>query len=267
VAITVRDLARWKSEGRKFAMLTAYDWPTAKLVEEAGVPVILVGDSVGDNVLGYPNTLPVTMDEILHHARAVARGAPNTLLIGDLPFGAYQGSRDDAIRNAASFLKAGMHAAKLEGGGWTTELVAAMTERGIPVMGHLGLTPQSVNVFGGMRAQARTDDARRKLLDDACALQEAGGFAIVLEGMPREAAATVTAALRIPTIGIGAGPDCDGQVLITHDLLGISKHTRGGMPKFAKAFAEVGDSIVGAMRDFSAEVTAGRFPDDAHSYH
>jgi 3-methyl-2-oxobutanoate hydroxymethyltransferase len=266
VGITIRDLARWKAEGTKFAMLTAYDWPTARLVEEAGVPLILVGDSVGDNVLGYPTTLPVTMEEILHHARAVARGAPGCLLIGDLPFGSYQGSCDAAVANAVAFLKAGMQAVKLEGGGWTTDLVARMTERGIPVMGHLGLTPQSVNAFGGWRVQARSQADRERLLDHASSLEQAGAFAVVLEGMPRDAAAAVTAALRIPTIGIGAGPDCDGQVLITHDLLGISEHTRGSMPKFAKAYAPVGDAIVGAMRAYCDDVRERRFPDDAHTY-
>ncbi|MBV8444312.1 MAG: 3-methyl-2-oxobutanoate hydroxymethyltransferase [Candidatus Dormibacteraeota bacterium] len=267
MGVTVRDLAAWKAEGRRFTMLTAYDWPTAKLVEAAGVPVILVGDSVGDNVLGYANTLPVTMDEALHHARAVARGAPGCLLVGDMPFGSYQGSPDSAVDNAVAFLKAGMHAVKLEGGGWTAPLVKRMAERGIPVMGHLGLTPQSVNAFGGMRGQARSESAQQLLLDHARELEASGAFAVVLEGMPREIAGQVTTALRIPTIGIGAGPDCDAQVLITHDLLGVSRHTRGGMPKFARAYAEIGELTLNAMRAYDDDVRAGRFPDDEHSYH
>jgi 3-methyl-2-oxobutanoate hydroxymethyltransferase len=248
-------------------MLTAYDYPIARLLAEAEVPVILVGDSVGDNVLGYANTLPVTMTEMLHHARAVARGAPGLLLVGDMPFGAYHRSCEDAIVNAADFLKAGMHAVKLEGGGWVIDTVARLTQRGIPVMGHLGLTPQSVNAFGGMRVQARSDGARERLLGDAQGLEQAGAFAVVLEGIPRDLAAEVTAALSIPTIGIGAGPDCDAQVLIIHDLLGITTHTRGAMPKFARAYADVGDRIVMAARAYADDVRAGRFPDDAHSYH
>jgi 3-methyl-2-oxobutanoate hydroxymethyltransferase len=265
--VTINDLLAAKREGRRFAMLTAYDYPTARLVAEAEVPVILVGDSLGDNVLGYPNTLPVTMTEMLHHARAVARGAPDILLVGDLPFGAYHESCEQTIANAAALLKAGMHAVKLEGGGWVTEQVARLTERGIPVMGHLGLTPQSVNAFGGMRVQGRSDAAQERILADARALQDAGAFAIVLEGIPRALAATITAALSIPTIGIGAGPDCDAQVLIIYDLLGITEHTRGGVPKFVRAYADIGDRIVAAARAYAEDVREGRFPDDAHSYH
>src|ERR1700726_2921813 len=221
--VTINDLLAAKREGRRFAMLTAYDYPTARLVAEAEVPVILVGDSLGDNVLGYPNTIPVTMTEMLHPARAVARGAPGLLLVGDMPFGAYHESCEQTVANAAEFLKAGMHAVKLEGGGWVTERVARLTERGIPVMGHLGLTPQSVNAFGGMRVQGRSGDDRRRILDDALALQEAGAFSLVLEGVPRDLGAEVTAALRIPTVGIGAGPDCDAQVLVVHDLLRLTQ--------------------------------------------
>jgi 3-methyl-2-oxobutanoate hydroxymethyltransferase len=267
MGVTIRDLQAAKREGRRFVMLTAYDFPTARLLAEAEIPVILVGDSLGDNVLGYANTLPVTMTEMLHHARAVARGAPALLLVGDMPFGAYHESCEQAIGNAADLLKAGMHAVKVEGGGWVVDTVARLTQRGIPVMGHLGLTPQSVNAFGGMRVQGRSDGARERILADARALEQAGAFAIVLEGVPRSLAAEVTAALTIPTIGIGAGPDCDAQVLILHDLLGITTHTRGAMPKFARVYADVGDTIVSAARTYADDVREGRFPDDAHSYH
>jgi 3-methyl-2-oxobutanoate hydroxymethyltransferase len=264
---TVNDVLAAKREGRRFVMLTAYDYPTARLLAEAEIPVILVGDSLGDNVLGHANTLPVTMDDMLHHARAVARGAPHQLLIGDMPFGSYHRSCEQTIANATALLQAGMHAVKLEGGGWTVESVARLTERGIPVMGHLGLTPQSVNAFGGMRVQGRNEAAQERILAEAERLQDAGVFALVLEGIPRDLAARVTAALKIPTIGIGAGPDCDAQVLIIYDLLGISVHTRGGMPKFAKAYADLGDRIVAAARTYADDVREGRFPDDAHSYH
>src|ERR1700693_936388 len=265
--ITVRDLAAWKAAATPSALLPAYDYPTARLLAEAEVPVLLVGDSVADNVLGYANTIPVTMPEMLHHARAVARGAPDQLLVGDLPFGAYQSSCADAVRNATEFLKAGMHAVKVEGGGWVTETVAHVTQRGIPVMGHLGLTPQSVNAFGGMKVQARTADGRGRLLADAHALQDAGAFALVLEGIPRDLAAEVTRELAIPTIGIGAGPDCDAQVLVIHDLLGIPGHLRAGVPKFVKPYEDLGGRIVAAARAYGDDVREGRFPDDAHSFH
>jgi 3-methyl-2-oxobutanoate hydroxymethyltransferase len=267
MAVTIRDLAAWKARGTRFVMLTAYDYPTARLLAEAEVPVLLVGDSLADNVLGYPNTVPVTMTEMLHHARAVARGAPSQLLVGDLPFGAYQRSCADAIENAVDFLKAGMHAIKLEGGGWVVETAGRLTERGIPVMGHLGLTPQSVNAFGGLKVQARNAADRERLIADAHALQDAGAFALVLEGIPRDLAAQVTGELVIPTIGIGAGPDCDAQVLVIHDLLGITGHLRGTVPKFVKPYADLGDRIVSAARAYADDVREGRFPDDAHSFH
>jgi len=267
MATSIHDLAAAKREGRHFAMLTAYDWAMAKLLSEAGIRVLLVGDSVADNVLGYTNTIPVTMAEMLGHARAVARGAPDALLIGDMPFGSYQSSCEAAIGNAVEFLKAGMHAVKLEGGGWVTDIVARLTERSIPVMGHLGLTPQSVNAFGGMRVQGRDTAAQDRIAADAEALQQAGAFAVVLEGMPRELATRITTTLDIPTIGIGAGPDCDGQVLVTNDVFGISPHTRGPVPKFARAFSDAGDRMVEAARAFAGAVAEGSFPDDAHSYH
>ena len=262
--VTVDDLAAAKREGRRFAMVTAYDYPTARLLCEAEIPVLLVGDSVGNNALGYPSTLAVSMEEMLHHARAVARGASRPLLVGDMPFGSYHGSVDTAVENAAAFLKAGMHTVKMEGGGFVVEITRRLVERGIPVMGHLGLTPQFVNAMGGMRVQGRTDEGRARILSDARALEAAGAFALVLEGVPRELGREVTTALRIPTIGIGAGPDCDAQVLVVYDLLGI---TRGPMPKFAKAFADIGDRIVAAARSFADEVAAGSYPDDEHSYH
>jgi 3-methyl-2-oxobutanoate hydroxymethyltransferase len=267
VAVTVLDLAAWKAAGTRFVMLTAYDYPTARLLAEAEVPVLLVGDTLADNVLGYANTIPVTMPEMLHHARAVARGAPEQLLVGDLPFGAYQRSCGDAIQSATEYLKAGMHAIKLEGGGWVVDTVAHLTQRGIPVMGHLGLTPQSVNAFGGMKVQARSADGRERLLADAQALQDAGAFALVLEGIPRDLATQVTRELAIPTIGIGAGPDCDAQVLVIYDLLGITDHIRGVVPKFVKPYDNLGDRIVAAARAYADDVREGRFPDDAHSFH
>ena len=262
--VTIHDLRAHKERGERFAMVTAYDVAVARLLAEAAVPAILVGDSVGNNHLGSPTTLPVTMEEMLHHARAVSRGAPEQLLVGDMPFGSYQQSTAQAVGNATEFLKAGMHAVKLEGGGWVIETTGRLVECGIPVMGHLGLTPQFVNAFGGFRVQGRDAEARRRLLSDAQALADAGAFALVLEGIPRDLAAEVTAAVPIPTIGIGAGPDCDGQVLVVYDLLGI---TRGPMPKFAQAYADIGDRIVAAAREFSADVASGTFPDDAHSYH
>ena len=262
--VTITDVRGFKAARQRFAMVTAYDFPIARLLAEAEVPVLLVGDSVGNNHLGYASTLPVTMDEMLHHARAVSRGAPDQLLVGDMPFGSYHDSPAQGVANAVAFLKAGMHAVKLEGGGWVVEVVQRIVECGIPVMGHLGLTPQSVNAFGGFRVQGRDDAARERILDDARALQDAGVFSIVLEGVPRDLAADVTRAVAVPTIGIGAGPDCDGQVLVVYDLLGI---TRGRMPKFAKAFAPIGDIVVDAARTFAADVAAGTFPDDEHSYH
>lgn len=262
--VTIPDLVAAKREGRRFAMLTAYDYATARLLAEADIPVLLVGDSLANTVLGYPTTLPVTMEEMLHHARAVARGAPDRVLVGDLPFGAYHASDEEAIRNAVAFLQAGMTAVKLEGGGRIVDLVRRLVERGIPVMGHLGLTPQFVHLFGGHRVQGRTEEAQNRLFDDACALEDAGAFAVVLEGIPRQLAARITARLAIPTIGIGAGPDCDAQVLVLHDLLGL---TRGPLPKFVRPFADLGDRIVAAVRAYAAEVEAGTFPDDAHSYH
>jgi 3-methyl-2-oxobutanoate hydroxymethyltransferase len=264
VPVTIHDLRAYKERGERFVMVTAYDVAVARLLAEAEVPALLVGDSVGNNHLGYPSTLPVTMEDMLHHARAVARGAADQLLVGDLPFGSYQSSTEQAVDNSVDLLKAGMHAVKLEGGGWVVPVVARLVECGIPVMGHLGLTPQSVNAFGGHRVQGRSAEARQRLLEDAQALEAAGAFSLVLEGIPRSLAAEVTAAVSIPTIGIGAGPDCDGQVLVVYDLLGI---TRGAMPKFVKPFAQVGDTIVAATRAFACEVAAGSFPDDAHSYH
>ncbi|MEA2670152.1 MAG: 3-methyl-2-oxobutanoate hydroxymethyltransferase [Chloroflexota bacterium] len=262
--VTVHDLQTCKREGRRFAVVTAYDYTTARILDAAGIPVLLVGDSLGMLMLGYSSTLPVSMEEMLHHARAVARGAPARLLVGDMPFDAYHASDAEAVHNAAAFLKAGMNAVKVEGGGRMVALTAHLVERGIPVMGHLGLTPQFVNSLGGMRVQGRSGEDRRRILDDAVSLQEAGAFSLVLEGVPRDLGAEVTAALRIPTVGIGAGPDCDAQVLVVHDLLGL---TQDPMPKFVRPYANLGAQAVDALTAFAADVAAGSFPDDAHSYH
>jgi 3-methyl-2-oxobutanoate hydroxymethyltransferase len=263
MSFTIRDLRKFKQRGERFIMLTAYDFPTAKILDEAGVPVILVGDSLAQNVLGYSTTLPVTMEEMLHHTRAVARGATNALIVGDMPFMAYHASVEDGIRNAGRFLKeGGAHAVKLEGP--LFELSAALVDRGIPVMGHLGLTPQSVHAMGGYRVQGRTEEDARRLLDEAQAMDKSGIFSLVLEGVPESLAAKITEAVSVPTIGIGAGPHCDAQVLVLTDLLGLGF---GAYPKFAKPYLRLREEITNAVETFRDEVVAGTFPDDAHSYH
>ena len=262
MTVTIHDLGAWKAEGTRFAMLTAYDYPTARLLDEAGIPVLLVGDSVGNNVLGYENTLPVTMDEMLHHTRAVARGVSNALVVGDMPFLSYQVSVEEGIRNAGRFLKeAGAGAVKIEGA--QIELVHTLSDLGIPVMAHVGLTPQSVHGLGGYRVQGRGEEAARRVADQAAALEKAGAFAIVLEALPADLAADLTRSLQIPTIGIGAGPGTDAQVLVLHDLLGLSER----LPRFARAYADLRGTISEAAGAFAADVAAGRFPDDEHSYH
>jgi 3-methyl-2-oxobutanoate hydroxymethyltransferase len=259
---TIHDLAAWKADHRRFAMLTAYDFPTARILDQAGIPVLLVGDSLAQVVLGYDTTLPVTMEEMLHHSRAVARGSTEALLVGDMPFMSYQASVEEAIRNAGRFLKeGGMHAVKLEGP--LFDLAETMTARGIPVMGHLGLTPQSVHIMGGYRVQARTEERADRLLSDALSLEKAGVFALVLEGIPSAVAKRVTESVRVPTIGIGAGPHCDGQVLVITDLLGLGE---GKAPKFVKRYANLKEEIDRAARAFAAEVEEGAYPDAAHSY-
>ena len=264
MATTVLDLRKWKTEGRRFAMLTAYDYTTARLLDEAGIPVLLVGDSAAMVMLGHSTTLPVTLDEMLVLARAVARGATQALLIGDLPFLSYQASPEEALRSAGRFLKeAGMHAVKLEGGADLAPTVSRLVSAGIPVMAHVGLTPQSVHTMGGFKIQGRDPVAGARIREDARAMEEAGAFAVVLEGIPSDLAGDITASLRIPTIGIGAGPECDAQVLVVHDLLGL---TTGRKPKFVKEYAQLGEQVVEAARRFAAEVEAGEFPTAAHAY-
>ena len=250
---------------KKITCLTAYDYPTARLVDEAGVDVVLVGDSLGMVVLGYDSTLPVTLDEALHHTKAVRRGVHHALVVGDMPYGTYHGEIHETIRNAMRFVKeAGAEAVKIEGGERRLELIARLTEAEIPVMGHVGLTPQSVNAMGGYRVQGKTPGAAEQLLRDARAVEAAGAFAIVLEGIPREVAAEITRSVRIPTIGIGAGPDCDGQILVLHDILGL---TFQEPPKFARRYAIVGEVISQAVREYCLDVQSGSFPSDTESYH
>ena len=262
---TVLDLQRFKAEGKRFAMLTAYDYTTAQLLDAAEIPVLLVGDSAGMVMLGHPTTLPMTMDELVMLARAVSRGATNALLVGDLPFLSYQASAEDALRNAGRLLKeAGMHAVKLEGGGpMAVEATRRLTEAGIPVMGHLGLTPQSIHRMGGFKVQGKDPAVAARILAEALELESAGAFALVLEGIPSTLAAKVTKALAIPTIGIGAGVACDGQVLVVHDMLGLST---GRKPRFVKEFAQLGPLVIEAARRYATEVAEGTFPDAEHSY-
>jgi 3-methyl-2-oxobutanoate hydroxymethyltransferase len=261
---TVLDVQRFKDEGRRFAMLTAYDYLSARILDEAGIPILLVGDSLGMVMLGYPTTLPVTLDEMIHHAKAVARGSRQALLVGDMPFMSYHLSTEQAIASAGRFLQeAGMHAVKLEGGGHVVEITRRLTEIGIPVMGHLGLTPQFVHQMGGFKVQGKTEAQAGRIMADAKELEQAGAFSLVLEGVPSALAGRISKALRIPTIGIGAGPQTDGQVLVFHDVMGL---TTGKAPKFVKRYANLADDIARAANQFSEDVRTGAFPDPEHSY-
>lgn len=262
--VSILDLQQKKQQHKPITMITAYDYPSAQLVDEAGVDIMLVGDSVAMTVLGQPNTVAITMEEMLHHCRAVARGTQRAFLVGDMPFLSYQISPNEAVRNAGRFIKeAGMEGVKLEGGGRMVEAARAIVDAGIPVMGHLGLTPQTATRLSGYRVQAKTAPDAQRLVSDALALQEAGCFAIVLEVIPASVADVVTRQLTIPTIGIGAGAGCDGQVLVLHDMLGLFT---GFKPKFVKRYAELREPILAALRAYVAEVETHTFPAEEHTY-
>lgn len=262
--VTINRIKGMKSKGEKIAMVTAYDYSTAKIVDQVGIPLILVGDSLGMVILGYETTIPVTMDDMLHHTKAVVRGTKRAMVIGDMPFMTYQISIEDALRNAARFIQeGGAQAVKLEGGVTVAERVRRVVECGIPVMGHIGLTPQSVHQLGGFRVQGKTSEAATSLLEDATALEEAGAFGIVLETVPAPLAALITQRVSIPTIGIGAGVGCDGQVQVINDILGSFTDF---VPKHAKQYARLSDIIQSALAEYYDEVRAGRFPTDQHSF-
>jgi 3-methyl-2-oxobutanoate hydroxymethyltransferase len=262
--LTLTELAAKKERGERIVMVTAYDYPTARLADEAGVDLVLVGDSAAMAVLGHESTVPATMDEMVMLTRAAARGARRPLLIADMPFGSFQVSDEDALRNAICFVKeAGADAIKLEGAGTSLSRVRAIVAAGIPVMGHVGLTPQSATMLGGLRAQGRTATKALQLLDDARALEAAGCFAVVLEAVPAPVAARIAEAVSVPTIGIGSGPDCDGQVLVLHDLIGLYQ---GRPARFVKRYADVGDTIRDALERFAADVRDGAFPEETHTY-
>ncbi|MGH9685055.1 MAG: 3-methyl-2-oxobutanoate hydroxymethyltransferase [Candidatus Acidiferrales bacterium] len=249
----------------KITCLTAYDYPTARLLDDAGVDILLVGDSLGMVALGYENTLAVTMDEMLHHVRAVRRGTRRALLVADMPYGSFHISPDESVRNALRLIKeGGAEAVKVEGGERRIDLIARLVDAEIPVMGHVGLTPQSIHALGGFHVQGKTSEAAEQLLRDARTVEAAGAFSVVVESVPRELGARITEQLRIPTIGIGAGPDCDGQVLVFHDLVGL---TMGRSPKFARHYANLSAEISRAASEYCGDVRAGRFPSDVESYH
>lgn len=262
--VAVTDLKAMKKRGEKIVMITAYDYPSARLVEEAGVPLILVGDTLGMVVLGYDTTVPVTVEDIIHHAKAVVRGTAKAHVVADMPFMSYQTGPEEALRNAGRMLKeAGAQSVKLEGGVAVAPTVKQLVDAGIPVMGHIGLTPQSVNQFGGYKVQGKTPAAAVKLINDAVALQEAGAYAVVLELVPAQLAQVISERIDIPTIGIGAGPGCDGQVQVFHDILGLFTEF---LPKHARRYAEVGEAIVAAVREYAHDVREGHFPTDKESF-
>jgi 3-methyl-2-oxobutanoate hydroxymethyltransferase len=263
--ITTATLAERKSKRQPITCLTAYDYATARLVDEAGIDIILVGDSLAQVVLGYDSTLPVTVDEMLHHTRAARRAVKHALLVADMPYGSYHTSPEDTVRNASRFLKeAGAEGVKLEGGEKRIDHVRRLIDAEIPVMGHIGLTPQSVHAMGGYKVQGKTLSAVEQLMRDAVALDQVGVFSIVLEGIPREVAAMITEEVSTPTIGIGAGPDCDGQVLVIHDMVGL---TFNPPAKFVRRYADAGVLIAEAIETFRRDVVEGSYPADAESYH
>ncbi len=262
--VTIRDLSKMKARGEKIAMITAYDYTSAIIVERAGIPIILVGDSLGNVVMGHDSTVPVTMEDMIHHIKAVMRGTEKAHVVGDLPFMSYQADTAEAIRNAGRLLKeGGCQSVKLEGGRAVAETVSRITEAGIPVMGHLGLTPQAVNQLGGYRIQGRTTKAAVEMIDDAKALEEAGAYALVLEGVPKQLAQMITERLSIPTIGIGAGVNCDGQVQVFHDLLGLFDDFS---PKHARKYANLSEIIQGAVSRYVSDVQEQTFPTDKESF-
>ncbi len=261
---TILDIYKKKAEGRKITMLTAYDYPTAQIVDQAGIDMILVGDSLGMVVQGKSSTLPVTMNEMVYHTEMVARAAQSAMVVGDMPFLSYQAGVEDAVRNAGRFLKeAGADVVKLEGGSQMADVIRAIVNAGIPVVAHIGLTPQYIHMLGGFKVQGKDEAAREKVLADAKAVQDAGAFSVVIEAVPSSLGKEITAMLRIPTIGIGAGPDCDGQVLVIHDLLGLFDRFT---PKFVKRYANLRDQALSAVQQYKKEVETGSFPTTEHSF-
>ena len=264
MATTIRQLAQMKRDGERIPMVTAYDYTAARIADAAGIPIILVGDSLGMVVLGYDSTIPVTMDDMVRHTRMVSRGSSNALIVADLPFMAYQVDSNEAMRNAGRLMQdGGAHTVKMEGGVAIADTVRRIVDAGVPVMGHIGLTPQSVNALGGYRVQGRTRATARRLLDDAVALQDAGAYSVVLECVPGQLAKVITERLSIPTIGIGAGPDCDGQVQVFHDMLGLFPDF---LPKHARRYATLSDDIAGAFRRYAEDVRSGDFPAESESF-
>lgn len=263
--VTVLDILKMREQGRKIPVLTAYGYSMAGLLDAAGIPVFIVGDSAGMVEAGYDNTLPVTVDEMIYHTRAVARAARRAFVVADMPFGSYQASVDDACRTAVRLVKeGGAEAVKLEGGMHSAKAIRAITAMDVPVMGHIGLTPQSVHRMGGFKVQGRSEAEAEVLIEDARAVEEAGAFSVVLEGIPATLAAKITAMLKIPTIGIGAGPRCDGQVLVVNDMLGLDTGAKG--PKFVKKYADLGKAVTVAVKAYIKDVEGGKFPTKKHSY-
>jgi 3-methyl-2-oxobutanoate hydroxymethyltransferase len=261
---TILDIYKKKAEGKKITMLTAYDYPTAQIVDQAGIDMILVGDSLGNVVQGVANTLPVTMDEMIYHTKMVSRATQSSMVVGDMPFLSYQTDKAEAVRNAGRFLKeAGAEAVKLEGGSQMADTIRSIVDAGIPVVAHIGLTPQYVHMLGGFKVQGKNEAAREKILADARAVQDAGAFSVVLEAMPTSLAKEIHLLIHIPTIGIGAGPDCDGQVLVIHDLLGLFDRFT---PKFVKKYANLKEQALKAVKEYKQDVEAGSFPSEEHSF-
>jgi len=262
--VTVKTIVEKKRRGEKISALTAYDYSSAIIVDNAGIDIILVGDSLGNTILGYESTLPVTMEDMLHHVKAVARGRKRSLLIADMPYMSFHLSPQETVRNASLFIREGAEGVKIEGGKKRIDMVKALLDAEIPVMGHIGLTPQSIHIFGGYRVQGKEMESAKALIEDAIALEETGVFSIVLESVPTEVSKIITKTVKIPTIGIGAGPFCDGQILVFHDLLGL---TPGYLPKFVRKYADLQNIIDTSIKSYIEDIKNGKFPDEMESYH